>query len=241
MAIRGRKLGDWTRLPSQAAIPQSPAGEQRIRATGEVSFTRARPYSWAAGQLAGKVVDLRKPAGSSSTQPPGNWIKPPGNPGLGAARPDLLDPRGRIPGSSVDRLQVEAKSTSAAAAGGNRRVLIVEDHADGRQSLRLLLELKGHEVAVAADGAEGVRVALEFRPEVALIDLGLPLLDGLEVCRRVRAALGGQVFLVALTARDDPDDIQQTAEAGFDFHLVKPADPEGVSRLVAWGGRGGWE
>ncbi len=121
----------------------------------------------------------------------------------------------------------------ARASPASRRVLIVEDNADGRESLCLLLELYGHEVAVAADGLEGVRRALEFRPEVALVDLGLPLLNGFEVARRVRAALGGAVYLVALSAYDDADVLRRAAEVGFNLHLTKPADPGRLERLLA--------
>ncbi len=125
-----------------------------------------------------------------------------------------------------------AVSPPARAYPASRRVLIVEDNADGRESLCLLLQLLGHEVAVAADGAEGVRRALEFRPEVALVDLGLPVLNGFEVARRVRAALGGEVYLVAPTAYDGAEVVRRAAEAGFDLHVAKPAAPEVLMRVL---------
>jgi CheY-like chemotaxis protein len=80
------------------------------------------------------------------------------------------------------------------------RVLLVEDHPDGRETLKLLLELCGYQVEAAADGRQGVEKGLAWRPEVAVVDIGLPLLDGYEVARRLRAALGGRVRLIALTA-----------------------------------------
>src|SRR5215469_16570477 len=80
-----------------------------------------------------------------------------------------------------------------------RRVLIVEDHPDARESLRLLLEFWGHQVEVAADGLRGVQVALAWKPEVAIVDIGLPLLDGYEVARQLRAALDVPIRLIALT------------------------------------------
>src|SRR5262249_14589155 len=87
----------------------------------------------------------------------------------------------------------------------HKHILLVEDNPDGRESLRLLLSLLGHQVDVAADGIEGVRKALAVHPDVALIDIGLPRLDGYEVARRIRAALGPKVVLLAYTAYDDED------------------------------------
>jgi CheY-like chemotaxis protein len=112
-----------------------------------------------------------------------------------------------------------------------KRILLVEDNPDVRESLRLLLSLLGHQVDVAADGLEGVRKGLESPPEVALIDVGLPGLDGFEVGRRLRAALGGTLILVACTAYSDDDTRRRLAEVGFDAHLVKPVE---VADLVRW-------
>jgi CheY-like chemotaxis protein len=111
-------------------------------------------------------------------------------------------------------------------------VLVVEDNDDGRETLRLLLELCGYEVAVAADGVAGVQKAQEFRPDAALIDLGLPRLDGLQVARRLRALFGNAVLLVAVTALAQPEDRRRTREAGFDTHLRKPADFDELQRLL---------
>src|SRR5947208_413277 len=80
-----------------------------------------------------------------------------------------------------------------------RRILVVEDNRDGREVLRTLLELLGNQVETAADGAEGVLKALAFQPDIALIDIGLPRLDGYQVARRLRAALGNRVILLAQT------------------------------------------
>jgi CheY-like chemotaxis protein len=105
-----------------------------------------------------------------------------------------------------------------------RHVLIVEDNPDGRESLRLLLTLLGYDVEVAADGLEGVQKALEQHPEVAIVDIGLPKLDGYQVGRRMRDALGRNLVLVAYTAYDREDAGRRMAEAGFDAHLVKPVE-----------------
>jgi CheY-like chemotaxis protein len=115
---------------------------------------------------------------------------------------------------------------------GPRRVLLVEDHPDGRVALALLLRLWGFEVEVAGDGPDGLRKALDWHPDVALLDIGLPGMDGYEVARRVREALDGHVRLVALTAWGRADDRERAFDAGFDDHLTKPADPEALSRLL---------
>ena len=112
-----------------------------------------------------------------------------------------------------------------------RHILLIEDNPDGRESLRLLLSFLGHQVDVAADGVEGVQKALACHPDVALVDIGLPLLDGYQVARRIRAALGHSVVLIAYTAYDGPDTEQRVAAAGFDAHLIKPIE---LSELVPW-------
>jgi CheY-like chemotaxis protein len=118
-------------------------------------------------------------------------------------------------------------------AAPSRRVLIIEDSPDGREMLSALLEAWGHQVQAAADGAEGVRKALGWQPEVAVVDIGLPLVDGYEVARRLRAALHGRVRLIALTGYGTPEDRAQALASGFDTHLTKPADPDELRRLVA--------
>jgi CheY-like chemotaxis protein len=124
-------------------------------------------------------------------------------------------------------------SPSTADAGtAPRRVLIVEDHPDGRESLRLLLCIWGFEVRVAEDGPQGVREALAWRPDIAVVDIGLPGLNGYEVAHRLREALDGHIRLVALTAWGRAEDRQRALDAGFDAHLTKPADLAELSRLL---------
>jgi PAS domain S-box-containing protein len=114
-----------------------------------------------------------------------------------------------------------------------RRVLIVEDNDDAREMLRHLLEQTGHEVHEAADGLTGLERAFALRPDVAVIDIGLPELDGYEVARRIRAAGRADVLLVAVTGYGQSSDRQRSGEAGFDAHLTKPVDPLALEALLA--------
>jgi CheY-like chemotaxis protein len=112
-------------------------------------------------------------------------------------------------------------------------VLLIEDNADAREALRVLLELDGYDVEVAGDGPHGIEIARAKTPAVALVDIGLPGIDGYEVAKRLRALPGRRTFLVALTGYSDPDDRRRAEEAGFDAHVVKPVDPDELTRLLA--------
>ena len=114
-----------------------------------------------------------------------------------------------------------------------RRVLIIEDNPDGRETLQILLQEWGYEVEVAENGLEGVHKILQWRPQVAVVDIGLPLLDGYQVAQQVRAALGDQILLIALTAYGQPQDRERGLAHGFDFFLIKPANLELLSRLLS--------
>jgi CheY-like chemotaxis protein/anti-sigma regulatory factor (Ser/Thr protein kinase) len=114
----------------------------------------------------------------------------------------------------------------------SRRLLLVEDAEDIRESLHELLLDMGHRVEVAADGEQGVARALDWRPEVALVDIGLPRIDGYEVARRIRAALGRDILLVALTGYGQPEDAMRARAAGFDVHLRKPMSIDDLDRLL---------
>ncbi len=111
-------------------------------------------------------------------------------------------------------------------------VLIIEDSADARNAMANLLKLIGHRVEVAENGERGIECALAARPQVALIDIGRPDLSGHEVAKRLRQALGQSIFLIALTGYGQTDDLRQALDAGFDAHVVKPADLETLSRLL---------
>jgi two-component system, sensor histidine kinase len=111
---------------------------------------------------------------------------------------------------------------------------VVEDNDDARESLRLLLESLGHRVFAAGDGPEGLALADRYRPELALIDLGLPGLDGYEVARALRASPTSKTMtLIAVTGYGQAEDRQRSKEAGFDTHLVKPVSQTLLSSLIA--------
>jgi signal transduction histidine kinase/CheY-like chemotaxis protein len=107
------------------------------------------------------------------------------------------------------------------------RILVVEDNRDVREMFKLTLELEGHEVYDAADGGVAIRMAAALEPDVALIDLGLPVFDGYEVARRIRALpFGRTTRLIAVSGYAQPEDLRNTKAAGFDLHLAKPVDDE---------------
>jgi signal transduction histidine kinase len=106
-----------------------------------------------------------------------------------------------------------------------RRIVVIEDYADASESLRMLLTLEGHRVEVAGNGRAGLDLIVETQPDAALIDIGLPELDGYEVAQHVRRSTGGKAMrLIALTGYGEPYDRARAHEAGFDRHLTKPVD-----------------
>lgn len=116
------------------------------------------------------------------------------------------------------------------------RILVVEDQPDVAQSMRILLELLGHEVRVAHTGPDGLDEALQWQPDVVLCDIGLPDLDGWGVARELRRnPATAHVRLLALTSYGAEGDKRRSREAGFDHHLVKPADPAELLRLLEAG------
>jgi signal transduction histidine kinase len=120
-----------------------------------------------------------------------------------------------------------------------RRVLVVEDNIDARQTLRDLLAASGYEVFVAGDGDDGLAQILQRRPDLAIVDIGLPGLDGFEVARRARSALGGDApRLVALTGYSSLAMRRAVLEAGFDLHLVKPLGTAALADVLAGPGQG---
>jgi len=111
-------------------------------------------------------------------------------------------------------------------------VLVADDNRDAADSLQRVLALYGHEVRVAYDGAGALQVGQEFRPRVAVLDIGMPGTDGYEVARTFRRKLGSEVKLVALTGWGQEADRRRALEAGFDHHLTKPVDPGALNELL---------
>ncbi len=154
------------------------------------------------------------PAASSPPEPPES-VEP-------VEPPEPVDP-------AVSR---PAEPAGDSPAPTRRRILIVDDNRDSTESLARLLELCGHECRSAVDGLDALRVAEEFRPQVALLDIGLPGLDGHELARRFRATEWGEkTILVAVTGWGQPEDRVRSRAVGFDLHLVKPID---VPALLKW-------
>ena len=115
-----------------------------------------------------------------------------------------------------------------------RHILIIEDNDDTRQMLHEALAFSGHDVREARDGTTGLALAAQAPPDVALIDIGLPGMDGYEVARRLRAAPGGRrVGLIAITGYGQAEDQRRAYEAGFDAHLTKPVAPERLRQVMA--------
>jgi signal transduction histidine kinase len=129
--------------------------------------------------------------------------------------------------------EVHVMPVEAQESGARRKILVVDDNRDSAMSLSLLLELDGHDVRRAYDGLEALEIAEDFRPEVTLLDIGMPRLDGYGAARELRRrdwAKGS--LLVALTGWGQQEDKRMAREAGFDHHMVKPVDPDALRRLL---------
>lgn len=119
-------------------------------------------------------------------------------------------------------------------------MLLVDDHNDSRRMLGLVLTLSGHEVLESGNGIEAIRVASSEHPDVAIVDIGLPGIDGLEVARRLRANPGTcSIGLIALSGYGQEEDRRCALEAGFDLHLVKPVEAARLSETIARFGAAG--
>ena len=128
----------------------------------------------------------------------------------------------RLPGLCEAMPESESNDSCSAGSETARKIVLVEDNDASRDMLRLLLDSVGHEVLVAADGEQGLELILSQRPQLALIDIGLPKLNGFEVARRVRKVIGEDIRLFALTGYGRSEDSEKVTAAGFDLHLVKP-------------------
>jgi len=126
------------------------------------------------------------------------------------------------------------RSENTRAAAVERSILIVEDHPDACDGLRIALSLKGHHVRATMTGRDAIEEMRTHPPEIALVDIGLPDIDGYEVGRIIRSQPGGDgVYLVALTGLSAPADVDNALRAGFDSYMVKPVDPEKLTEVIA--------
>ena len=121
--------------------------------------------------------------------------------------------------------QTPGKRSEPPAGAPRHRILVVEDNADNREMMRILLESAGHEVHDTGDGVSGVEAAVQLAPDTVLVDIGLPGIDGYEVARRIRAKLRDRCRLIALSGYGQQKDRERAFDAGFDDHLLKPVDP----------------
>jgi PAS domain S-box-containing protein len=129
---------------------------------------------------------------------------------------------------------VRAAQPRAEKGSRPQRVLVVDDNVDAADSISVLLQLWGHDVRVVHSGAEALRLGRDFEPQVVLLDIGLPVMDGYEVARRLREEPATKgAMIVALTGYGQEEDRRRAAEAGFDHHLTKPVEPEALQEFLA--------
>ncbi|MGH9767906.1 MAG: ATP-binding protein, partial [Blastocatellia bacterium] len=142
-------------------------------------------------------------------------------------------PREALGASRVGRVGRDVKTTAPPVLSKRRRVLVVDDNVDSAESLAVMLTLEGHEAMVAHDGPSAIELARAFQPQVALLDIGLPRMNGYEVARLLRKLPGGrEMTLIALTGYGQVEDKQRSREAGFDHHLTKPVNYDTLMSLI---------
>jgi CheY-like chemotaxis protein len=140
-----------------------------------------------------------------------------------------------LPAAQTSQPNAEDGGTRAASAN-NRRVLVVDDNRDAAESLGMLLEIENCTVSIAFDGQQALEAVDTFKPDIALLDIGMPGMNGYELARRIRETRRGrEIILVALTGWGQADDKKRAADAGFDEHMTKPVDPDLLSRVIAFG------
>lgn len=141
----------------------------------------------------------------------------------------------RLPLANDGRTAIHSGTAAALSAPDvGLRILVADDNQDAAIALSTLLEVLGHRVRTVFDGEAAVQMAAEFDPQVALLDIGMPKMNGFETCQRIRAHLRGRgMTLVAVTGWGQSEDRRMSQEAGFDHHLVKPVDPKMLTELIS--------
>jgi PAS domain S-box-containing protein len=137
----------------------------------------------------------------------------------------------RMPALSWGALEEQPRQSEVQRCTGVR-VLVIDDNVDAADMLASLVGSLGGDARTAYDGPSGLRAAAEFRPDVILLDIGMPEMDGYETCRRLRAEHAGQACIVAVTGWGQPQDRERALSEGFDAHMTKPADPRRLERLL---------
>jgi PAS domain S-box-containing protein len=144
-----------------------------------------------------------------------------------------VGPPAAVESGSAPQEMTDPAGQDARPSAGGRRILVVDDNADAREALQYLLEEDGHDVRSAGDGPTALEEARRFQPEVVLLDIGLPGLDGYEVARALRKEPGGEAaFIVAVSGYGLAEDRARSRAAGFDQHLLKPVSPERLLEIV---------
>ncbi len=140
----------------------------------------------------------------------------------------------RLPLAEERRVEADTGEQRLAQTSGRRRILVVDDNHDAATSLAMLLDVMDNETRVANDGTKALETVHAFKPHVVLLDLGMPMPNGYEVARRIRAMPGGEaIALVAVTGWGQEEIRRGSLEAGFDFHLVKPAEPAAIRGILS--------
>jgi CheY-like chemotaxis protein len=138
----------------------------------------------------------------------------------------------RIVESGPEPRKHEINETAATAQG--LRILVVDDNRDNADSLRIMLQIMGHDTQIADDGLAAIEIAEEFRPDIVLLDIGMPNLNGYDACRHIRNQPWGKgMVLIAQTGWGQDEDRRRTHATGFDYHLVKPVNYEDLVNLLA--------
>lgn len=128
---------------------------------------------------------------------------------------------------------VQAEQTQVTLPKGSLRILVVDDGKNAADILAMFFEMEGHVVQVAYDGLMAVEIAERFRPQLIVMDIGMPQMDGLEASRRIRRqAQGKEVIIIALSGLDQDDDKRSCAEAGINHHMAKPVRPDDLRAVI---------
>jgi CheY-like chemotaxis protein len=172
--------------------------------------------------LAKRLVEMHKESVEARSQGPGKGAQ------FVVRRPVLADNR-----AATEQAGVETAAKGCGVDNPPRRILVVDDNEDSAESMAQLLELNGHLVEQAHDGQNALKTFERFHPDVILLDIGLPEMDGYEVCQTIRRNQSKhRPIVVALTGWGQDSDRRKSLEAGFDHHLVKPASFEALMKLL---------